>query len=276
MRTLIISDFDGTLAAIRRKPEHARISQKTRRLLERLVDQQHKVVVLSARPPSFLKKQIPRGVEILARRGNRGPRTTKADRTLLRRYLSPIQKKIQHTRISMTSNGVEISYRGHSIDEKKLFQSVQNLARANKLRLFKGRKTIELTPLQARDKKDAILKIAKKWKGPILFFGDDESDAHAAKKLLRRRKVRAYLRQTTERDTTPARTIPFHTIRELQTILQNIAGQKSKTKKRGLVTPGDKNERSQTKGLRTAQHQRMPHGLHRIKLNHGQMKIHGQ
>ena len=57
-RLAIFTDFDGTLAPIRRRAAHARLSARVRRALEQLVDDGHLVAVISGRPLADLEARV--------------------------------------------------------------------------------------------------------------------------------------------------------------------------------------------------------------------------
>jgi trehalose-phosphatase len=57
-RLAIITDFDGTLAPIRRRASQARLSQRVRQALERLTADGHLVAVVSGRPLEDLEQRV--------------------------------------------------------------------------------------------------------------------------------------------------------------------------------------------------------------------------
>lgn len=57
-RLAIFTDFDGTLAPIRRRASQARLSQRVRQALERLTADGHLVAVISGRPLSDLEERV--------------------------------------------------------------------------------------------------------------------------------------------------------------------------------------------------------------------------
>lgn len=175
----VVLDFDGTLARIRKEPSKVRLPACSRRVLAKLVHEGVKVVVLSGRQSSFLKKQgFPKGVVLQGNFGNKtNVRWSPGEGFLdalaaLRRIDGVIVEK---------KAGWAVHYRNVG---KKDIGKVQGLildARktAGKHVLAQARKAVEFLPQKSSTKADFLAQLAEKSKGNVLFIGDDWQDLHA-------------------------------------------------------------------------------------------------
>lgn len=192
-RVALFADFDGTLAAIRRRPADVRLAVATRRLLSACARQRVLVGVLSGRRLSDVRRLVGvRGIwyagvhgYFLASPDNR--RFTKVYRMEQER-IARVQRKLQRTLASEAhiwvepkGAGVAVHYRGASRRSirraEKMLQSL--LAGHRGLRLLSGRKIWEVLPAGRVDKWSAlrfITRHSRRRPQTLVFLGDDAGD----------------------------------------------------------------------------------------------------
>ncbi len=219
MKTLVISDYDGTIAPIRRDPKKVRLSQKTKKTLKKLRKTGVRIVVISGRDREELTKTIPEFVEVISNRGNQS--TNKRYLRKILRALTPL-KKIKGVWIERKKTAVVVHFRKASKKQKQIEKMVKRIARRMHVRVIPGRKTFDILPRNAGDKDKIVNKIIANWHGDILFFGDDDSDAKAALIVLKK-GGKAFLVKTNERRFTPRGAKMLNGIRGVQKQLEKIA-----------------------------------------------------
>lgn len=223
---LVIADFDGTLARIRKNPKKVVLSKKMHALLQKLLTRNVLVIVLSARPNSFLRRVLPPGIRGIGARGNKELFRFQKQTKKIRKAFLGIPIEFSGATIKKSPGGVDIHYRNaHRIREKELEKTVFRKAKAIGAQVRTGRKAFEVVPIGLHDKKKVVRNLAKNWKGPILFLGDDESDAQAAHELSKQKNAQCFLRRTTERKTNPKRIRQLSDLKETYRILSQFANQ---------------------------------------------------
>jgi alpha,alpha-trehalase len=202
-RLAIFTDFDGTLAPIRRRAAEARLSARVRRALERLTARGHLVAVISGRPLAELETKI--GIAGVWYAGSHGyflRAPDGAELSLLRRDERRLIVRTTH-RLTIALEGmtgvlvepkpgaIAIHYRAASpVMRKRVGAIVKRMLGAIPgLRLFPGRMVWEILPAGPVDKYLAsrfILLAARHrdarpavWS---IYLGDDVSDERVFEK----------------------------------------------------------------------------------------------
>ncbi|MFH1246768.1 MAG: trehalose-phosphatase [Candidatus Micrarchaeota archaeon] len=226
---IVIADFDGTLAAIRRNPKKVKISKKTLAVLEKFHTVGVKVIIISSRPKKFLQKQFPSFVTFLPSRGN----TTKINAA----HVKLIQKTISNfkwqngIKLENTAIGIVVHYRkARCVNVNALRTLVEQIAKPVNAKIVNGRKAFEVFSVELNDKKRAVENLLKGVKGSVYFFGDDDSDAEAAEVVLKR-GGEAFFINTYERSYTPDGAKKLNGIAHLRKALLQIV--KSRDRKKG-------------------------------------------
>lgn len=197
-----------------------------RSLLQRLLKQNVQVIVLSARPNSFLRKVLPNGIRGIGARGNTELSRFQKQTKKIRKAFLGIPAEFPGVTIKKIPGGVDIHYRNaRRIREKEIEKTIFQKAKAIDAQIRKGRKAFEIVPTGLHDKKKVVSNLVKNWKGPILFLGDDESDAQAARELSKRKNAQCFLRKTTERKTKPKGIRQLSNLKETYRIIARFANQ---------------------------------------------------
>ncbi len=182
-RTLCGFDFDGTLSPIVDRPDSAGMRIRTRDLLQRMALLYPCVVVSGRAREDVLGKLNGVGVERVI--GNHGAETetTRKSRYFVdswRAALDPELGAVSGVWIEDKGYSLAIHYR-HSAQKAEARRKI--LAATRKLesvRVFGGKQVVNLTPLSAPNKGDALVaerdRLACAW---ILYVGDDENDEDA-------------------------------------------------------------------------------------------------
>jgi len=184
-KTTVVLDFDGTLAGIVADPRKAYVGREEKRRLAELASKA-RVVILTGRPSDFVKKKLAGigGLAIMGLHGNRPSAKTRQ----MRRAERLVGKKIAGIRgvlLETKPGGFAVHYRtahpgkavGRAIGEAR------KAGKEGKLRIIRGRKTIEFLEESALVKADALEKIVRKrGRAKVVFVGDDQSDYDAIKR----------------------------------------------------------------------------------------------
>jgi trehalose-phosphatase len=196
-RLAIITDFDGTLAPIRRRASQARLSQRVRQALERLTADDHLVAVVSGRPLEDLEQRV--GIPGVWYAGSHGYFIRAPDGWRLsllrheeRRRIVHVTHRLKTTLGSLPGINVEakpgavaVHYRLATPAMRKRIDPIVRgiLAGFPGLRLFPGRMVWEILPAGHVDKYLAarfILRVARQRDprslGWPVYLGDDVSD----------------------------------------------------------------------------------------------------
>lgn len=196
-RLAIITDFDGTLAPIRRRASQARLSQRVRQALERLTADGHLVAVVSGRPLEDLETRV--GIAGVWYAGSHGYFLRSPDGWRLSLLRHEERRRILHVthRLKVTlgqlpgiiveakPGAVAVHYRLASPAMRRRIGPLVRgiLGGFPGLRVFPGRMVWEILPAGHVDKYLAarfILRVARQrdprpWMWPI-YLGDDVSD----------------------------------------------------------------------------------------------------
>lgn len=219
-RPVLAFDFDGTLAPIVSRPDRARISARTRRLLERLT-RRYPCAVLSGRTFEDVAGRL-RGVPLACLVGNHG-----AEGFPPRGSNARLRDEVRRWRASLTSDlggveGVEIEDKGLSLavhvrrapERGRTLRRVRRaLARLGGARVYEGLEVFNVVSPHAPDKGRALGRILRLFRARAgLYVGDDTTDEDAFRvprspELVtvrigrsRRSRARFYLRRQGEID----------------------------------------------------------------------------
>lgn len=196
-RLAIFTDFDGTLAPIRRRAAQAKLSERVRRALERLTADGHLVAVISGRPLLDLEARVgipgvwyggSHGYFLRAPDGSQLSLLRHDERRLIARVTHRLTMTFGHLRgviVEPKPGAIAIHYRMAAPRLRKQISGLVALALGaiSGLRVFPGRMVIEVLPAGPVDKYLAarfILRAARQRDsrsivGPV-YLGDDVSD----------------------------------------------------------------------------------------------------
>lgn len=196
-RLAIFTDFDGTLAPIRQRAAHARLSLRVRRALERLTADGHLVAVISGRPLADLEEKV--GIAGVWYAGSHGYFLRAPDGSelsLLRVEERRLIVRVAH-RLTMATGrmrgiivepkpgAIAVHFRAATPSlREKVSEVVRKMAGVNRgLRVFPGHMVWEILPAGPVDKYLAarfILRAAHLQDPRItawpIYLGDDVSD----------------------------------------------------------------------------------------------------
>lgn len=191
-RVALFLDFDGTLAAFRRGPEQVRMSERTRRALERLAsDPRMSVYVLSGRRRADVEKRVAaRGVRCFGLHGWEGsgpvvPHVRVA--RLLREARRQVQRMLKDVRgVWIEEKGpiFAIHIRGAPQDSaRRAGNIVREVMRSFRpdLRIMPGNHVWEIIPREMRGKGAAVQTLLGRRSAapPAVYVGDDTTDESA-------------------------------------------------------------------------------------------------
>jgi len=208
---LVISDFDGTLAAIAPTPASARLSPAMLRLLRQLVARKDtQVAIISGRGIADLSKKVNLSPVVYV--GNHGLTCSRTNlgfqsskmptwfATAGRAYslLTPLTLKYRGCRLELKGPDVSLHYR--QLDPKRaiaLRREAKRLTQTLPLIIKAGKQVLEFRPHSPRNKGWALRQLARRlasgWKktGFCVYLGDDrtDEDAFAAMRRLGPRAV---------------------------------------------------------------------------------------
>ncbi|HEV2387360.1 MAG TPA: trehalose-phosphatase [Candidatus Acidoferrales bacterium] len=203
-RPLLLSDFDGTLAPIRRYFHQARLPKATRRLLERIAAGEAVVGVVSGRGVADLEARVGlRGIWYIGSHGYelREPRgrfrwlATPAERRRIQRaarWLAPRLRGLSGVLLDAKPASVAVHYRAAGAAAARAAEPVvrELVARYRGLRLLRGRKVWEVLPEGPGNKWAAVRYVLKREtagregaKDFIVYLGDDIGDESVFKNM---------------------------------------------------------------------------------------------
>lgn len=198
---ILLTDFDGTLVRIRRRPGAVRLSKSMRRLLVSIRDTGSVVGVVSGRGlEDLISLAGLSGVWYAGSHGYRlrDPRglmisfATAAERRRIQRtvrWLRPKLARIPGIRLEVKPTSVAIHYRTASSVAARRAEEVVGrvLEREPALHLLSGKKVWELLPGDAVDKGTAVHRLLKEIHAPadrfVVYLGDDTTDESVFRKL---------------------------------------------------------------------------------------------
>jgi trehalose 6-phosphate phosphatase len=188
----IFCDFDGSLAPIVDDPQKARPLRGTSRVLGRLARRYSAVAVVSGRPVSFLAKRLRSsrvqlvgiyGIEERVGRSLRVLPEVKAARSAVNEAAEKLQMALGEepgTYVEHKGLAVSVHFRRARDKESTMARAtpvVDEIARAEGLRVTRGRLVLELAPPVDVDKGDVVRRVvAEKNLTGALVIGDDLGD----------------------------------------------------------------------------------------------------
>lgn len=185
-RPLLAFDFDGTLAPIVARPGDARLSQAVASRLAALC-RRLPVAVISGRSLSDLRQRL--GFEPTHLIGNHGAEVQDDPRASAERRaaLDPMREHLLRGRSQLQQAGVVVEDKGLSLALHHRLAPLQGAAtaaihalladRPPGVRVFGGKRVVNLVPVGSPDKADALLALVdRSGADGALFAGDDVND----------------------------------------------------------------------------------------------------
>jgi len=192
--SVVIVDFDGTLAPIVADPPAARPLPEAAPVLGRLARHLGRVAVVSGRPVDFLRRQLPvEGLVLLGQYGVErldGAETTTAPDAarwadVVRRVADDAERRLPGLFVERKGTvAVALHWRRRPDLEAAATHLARRLAASYGLRLEPGRRTLELRPPLDVDKGTATEQLAA-GASAAMFVGDDRGDVAAFDALSR-------------------------------------------------------------------------------------------
>jgi trehalose 6-phosphate phosphatase len=176
-------DFDGTLSPIVEHPDRASMRARTRNLLGELAALYHSIVISGRARADVLDKLD--GVKVARVIGNHGAETEavpRISRESVQRWNAALRGQLGSIPgLWMEDKGISLAVHYRQSPNKAQTRRLI-LAAARTLpdvRVFRGKQVVNLVPVNASHKGDALAERARigcKW---VLFVGDDENDEDA-------------------------------------------------------------------------------------------------
>ncbi len=197
----LFTDIDGTISEIAHSPQEAQVSPICQKALAGLARRLPLVAAVSGRPTAEMRKMI--AVENMAYIGNHGlerwldgsiESQGEAYRAKLARALAEVRALLAIDGIVFEDKGLSASihYRRcprQGWAREAILKAIAKSTAASELRIYEGRKVIELRPPIPVDKGTAVLDLVHRYglKGAI-YLGDDVTDVDAFVALRRSSK----------------------------------------------------------------------------------------
>jgi trehalose-phosphatase len=196
----VLSDFDGTLAPIRRRPESVRMNERVRNVLADLAKRGDLVGIVSGRSLADIRKRVGlggicyvgcHGYSMEDSRGRVVTIVTPSEKALLarvKRFLAPKLRPLHGVRIESKEAGIAIHYRDATRAASKKAKWVVDAAlrQDRRLHLLRGKKVWEFLPGPGIDKWTAIrflLALENRAESLLVYIGDDLTDEHVFARL---------------------------------------------------------------------------------------------
>jgi trehalose-phosphatase len=198
---VLLTDFDGTLVRIRRRPADVRLSKAMRRLLVAIRDSGSVVGVVSGRGLEDLVSLVSlpgiwyagsHGYRLRDPRGRMISFVVPAERRRIQRairWLRPRLARIPGIRLEVKHTSVAVHYRTASPTAARRAEGLVSrlLEREPGLRLLSGKKVWELLPGDTIDKGTAVHRLLDEIHAPanrfVVYLGDDTTDESVFRKL---------------------------------------------------------------------------------------------
>lgn len=198
---ILLTDFDGTLVRIRRRPGDVRLSKSMRRLVVSIRHAGSVVGLVSGRGLDDLMSLAglsgiwyagSHGYELRDPRGRMISFATRAERSRMQRtvrWLRPRLARIPGIRLEVKHTSVAIHYRTASPPAARRAEEVVGrvLQREPGLHLLSGKKVWELLPGDVVDKGTAVHRLLDEIHAPadrfVVYLGDDVTDESVFRKL---------------------------------------------------------------------------------------------
>lgn len=191
----VLSDFDGTLASIRRRPESVQMSERVRKALALLAKRGALVGVVSGRSLADVRRRVGlsgicyvgcHGYLMESSRGHVVTLVHRGEKKLLarvRRELGAKLKDLSGIELEIKEAGIAIHYRGANRRNTRAARSVvkEMAARHRRLHLLEGKKVWEFVPGPGVDKWTAVrflLALEDRADPIVIYIGDDMTDEH--------------------------------------------------------------------------------------------------
>jgi trehalose 6-phosphate phosphatase len=184
---LLAFDFDGTLAAIEERRQQATMTVRVRRRLRALA-RLYPCVVISGRPHHDLRRRLG-DVPLTALAGSHGAESTGATpkastaRTAVRIWATRLRQKLRRLRgvdLECKPHGLAVHYRRAEDKPSVHLAVLAAVAPLPGVRRIHGKDVIELLPVGAPDKGDALALLRRRLKPRVtLYVGDDVTDEDA-------------------------------------------------------------------------------------------------
>lgn len=187
-RTLVASDFDGTLSPIVDDPASARLIDGAAEVLVELDRCVGELAIISGRPLQHLQRHLPDGPTLVGLYGleslRHGVRQDHAEAATWRPVVEgavraaerdgPVGVHVESKDLSLT-----LHYRRHPELADDVAALAGRLAAGTGLRVHPAKMSIELHPPIDEDKGTALARLAGSLDGPVVFCGDDVGDLSA-------------------------------------------------------------------------------------------------
>ncbi|MBS2032615.1 MAG: trehalose-phosphatase [Deltaproteobacteria bacterium] len=179
--TLLAFDYDGTLAPIRRDRNGAQMRGRTHSLLS-LVSRAYPCAVISGRSEPDLRRRL-QGVPLVGLVGNHGIEpegTRRAYPDLVRRWLTGLRSELEGVEgvdLEDKRFSLSIHYRNAPHVQSAARQISRVARRLADARLIPGKRVVNVVPLGAPNKADAVARMARRIRCTgAIFLGDDATD----------------------------------------------------------------------------------------------------
>ena len=185
-RALLAFDFDGTLAPIADRPQDARMTARTRRLLS-AVARRYPCAVISGRARRDLRRRLGR-LPLVAVTGSHGsegngPRRLSRARSGVEAWARRLRRRLGRLRgvvVERKPHGVAVHYRTAEDREAARAAILAEVAMLEGVRCIRGKCVVEVLPADAPTKGDALAAIRRELKPrATLYVGDDATDEDA-------------------------------------------------------------------------------------------------
>ncbi|GAB4422375.1 MAG: trehalose-phosphatase [Anaerolineae bacterium] len=201
----LVTDVDGTISPIVADPDAAQVTPRNRALLQALAECLPLVAVISGRAVDDVRARV--GISDLVYIGNHGLEWAIADRTEAppeaQAHRPALQAALQAARrfrvpgLYLEDKGVTVSIHYRQCPDPdavaaQLEPLLADIAAAQGLRLFAGRRVFELRPPLAIDKGVAFARLVERYRlEAAVYLGDDTTDADALQTARRLRQQEA-------------------------------------------------------------------------------------
>ena len=215
----IVMDFDGTLSHIAPTPDSALIELRSARALQSLVGQFPLVAVLSGRGVRDLAGRV--GVDGVVYVGNHGAEyiTDGAYRVVgdddgaesgIPAILARLRTALEEPGVLYEDKGFSASVHFRQTADpdraaRKLRDFLSNAPGIESFEVFWGKMVLEIRPLQAVDKGDALAALVEEYNlDALVFAGDDTTDVDAMRRMRTMSGVRCIAVAVRSGETPPA------------------------------------------------------------------------
>ena len=215
----IVMDFDGTLSEIAPTPDSALIEPRSARALQSLVGQFPLVAVLSGRGVWDLADRV--GVDGVVYVGNHGAEYIVEGAYQVAGDLvggaTGVSGILAHLKVAVNEPGVQYEDKGFSASvhfrqtsdpayaARILRDSLSNAPGIERFDTFWGKRVLEIRPLRAMNKGDALEALVEEYElDALMFAGDDTTDVDAMKRMRTMSGVWSIAVAVRSRETPPA------------------------------------------------------------------------